>query len=300
MFVKEFGRIKAQDLNEQLNKVYKWQLDLTKITESDAASMISTLQTKINRLRTSGNSHKIERNPEFMEAVTVTRVLEAWLTELSSGRRPLSERELTPGEMKKREHYVKSMKKVKPDFEKRYGSDEGENVMHATATKMAKEKTAESAMNILKFALLEGDIDQAKVTMAARDMADSVQDIVSKISEMQNEKLPSLITAMKDEVGVDQATQFNSSAGQALSALLDAANQARDALDNASRGVYNTDMGGGMGGGMGAPTGGIDGGVDMGGIPPVDGGDDLGDDSDLDAVDAATGGDSEMGRGKRI
>jgi hypothetical protein len=299
MFVKEFGRVKAQDLNEQLNKVYKWQLDLTKITESDAASMISTLQTKINRLRTSSNPHKIEQNPEFMEAVTVTRVLEAWLSELSVGRRPLSERELTPGEMKKREHYVKSMKKVKPDFEKRYGSDRGENVMYATATKMAKESTTESAMNILKFALLEGDIDQAKVTMAARDMADSVQDIVSKISEMQNEKLPALITAMKDEVGVDQATQFNSSAGQALAALLDAANQARDALDNASRGVYNNDMAGGIGGGMGAPTGGIGSG-DLGGIPPVDGGEDLGDESDLDVADTATGGDAEMGRGKRI
>ena len=53
------------------------------------------------------------------------------------------ERKLTKPEMSKREKYVKSMKKSKGDFEKRYG-DRGEEVMYATATKMAKKKAEES------------------------------------------------------------------------------------------------------------------------------------------------------------
>lgn len=55
----------------------------------------------------------------------------------------MPERELTKPEMAKREKYVKSMKKSKGDFEKRYG-DQGEEVMYATATKMAKKKAEES------------------------------------------------------------------------------------------------------------------------------------------------------------
>ena len=55
----------------------------------------------------------------------------------------IPERELTKPEMAKREKYVKSMKKSKGDFEKRYG-DRGEEVMYATATKMAKKKAEES------------------------------------------------------------------------------------------------------------------------------------------------------------
>lgn len=55
----------------------------------------------------------------------------------------IPERELTKPEMAKREKYVKSMKKSKGDFEKRYG-DQGEEVMYATATKMAKKKAEES------------------------------------------------------------------------------------------------------------------------------------------------------------
>lgn len=300
MFVKEFGHVKARDLNEQLNKVYKWHLDLNKITESDAHAILNTLRTKINRIKTSDGAHYAERNPEFMEAVMVSRVLENHISELTANRRPLSERELTPGEMKKREHYVKSMKKVKGDFGKRYG-DRGEEVMYATATKMAKESTTESALNILKFALMEGDIDQAKVTMAARDMADTVQDLVSKISDMQNEKLPALITAMKDEVGMDQANQFNAAAGEALATLLQAANIARDALDNASRGVYSGDTGMMGGSGMDLSNANTIGGEEMGmggeedmSAPPVE------PESELDTAEPATGGDAEMGRGKRI
>ena len=49
----------------------------------------------------------------------------------------LSDRTLTKGEEKKKEKYVKGMKKAKGDFKDRYG-DDAEAVMYATATKMAK------------------------------------------------------------------------------------------------------------------------------------------------------------------
>ena len=50
---------------------------------------------------------------------------------------PLTERELTKGEEKDKERFVKGMKKNKADFKKRYGKD-ADAVMYATATKMAK------------------------------------------------------------------------------------------------------------------------------------------------------------------
>lgn len=304
MFIKEFNNLSATELNQQLNKVYKWQLNLQKVTESDATAMLGTLSNKINRIKKTPQAHYAERNPEYMEAVMVSKVLETWKNEMAHGRKiiaekmqaitnyctqNLNERELTPSELKKREHYAKSLKDKKADFEKRYGK-RGQEVMYATATKMAKNESY-----VLPPALTEGEIEQARVTMASRDLADTVQDIVEKISKMQNEQLPALVSAMKDQIGMEQANQFNQTTSSTLQQLLDSANTARDALDNASRGVY--DMGGGD---MGAPD-------EMGGEPDMNA--PIGDDeaamppreeeSDLNAADAATGGTAELGRGLR-
>jgi len=53
----------------------------------------------------------------------------------------ITERSLTKGEEKKKEKFVKGMKKNKKDFKKRYG-DDAKAVMYATATNMAKENVA--------------------------------------------------------------------------------------------------------------------------------------------------------------
>ena len=303
MFVKEFGHVSASELNAQLDKVYKWQLNLSQIGESDATQMLRTIGNKIKAIKSTSEAHYAERNPQYMEAVMVSKVLESWKNEMAHKRQmfteamrridqycsvALNERELTPDELKKREHFAKSMKKHKGNFEKRYGA-RGDEVMYATATKMAKNESY-----VLPPALTESEVEQARVTMATRDLADSVQDLVSKISDMQNEKLPALVSAMKDEISMDKATQFNSAAGSALQTLLDAANAARDALDNASRGNF--------GGEMGNPE------ADFGAEPSPDMNAPVGDEapmppreaeSDLDAADSAVGGPAEMGRGLR-
>jgi len=69
-----------------------------------------------------------------------------FITELTKGEQKffdlIQEKKLSKKEKKKKEKYVKGMKKSKEDFEERYGED-GESVMHATATKMAKKDVKE-------------------------------------------------------------------------------------------------------------------------------------------------------------
>ncbi len=57
----------------------------------------------------------------------------------ATGGKEIDERKLSKGEEKEKERVVKGMKKSKKDFKKRYG-DDAENVMYATATKIAKDK----------------------------------------------------------------------------------------------------------------------------------------------------------------
>lgn len=87
----------------------------------------------------------------------------------------LMEKKLTSAEKEKKEEVVKSMKKDKEGFEKRYG-DRGEEVMHATATKIAKKK-AESIES--DEAVVEDDesVEEAKDEERAPTKTTSERDV---------------------------------------------------------------------------------------------------------------------------
>jgi cob(I)alamin adenosyltransferase len=304
MFVNEFGKkLSSQDLNAQLEGVYKWRLNLREMSGSDAQSTLQKVQYKIHRIKSSSLAHQAERNPQFMEAMLVSQVLESWLHERAQ---MLAERTLSPGETKKREKYVKGMKKVEEDFSKKYGK-RGKDVMYATATKMAKKESVEEAMDILKSVLAgsmqlnEGEVDHASAIVAARGMVDEIQKMVEKISAMVNEELPPLMDTIRDRVGADQAAAFGAAATQTLTPLLDAVRAAREGMDGAARTVAGEEaaaapMDLGSGAAVGADLGAT---PDMGAEPAPDMGTEIPRADDMGASDAAVGGTAELGRGKR-
>ena len=65
--------------------------------------------------------------------------LEKYAMALNSASLEEKKKKMTKSDEKKREKIVKGMKGSKKDFEKRYGKD-AEDVMYATATKMAMKK----------------------------------------------------------------------------------------------------------------------------------------------------------------
>ena len=67
------------------------------------------------------------------------KALEQYAMALNSASLEEKKKKMTKSDEKKREKIVKGMKGSKKDFEKRYGKD-AEDVMYATATKMAMKK----------------------------------------------------------------------------------------------------------------------------------------------------------------
>jgi hypothetical protein len=82
-------------------------------------------------------------------------------------------------------------------------------------------------------ALRESEIQQAQVILASQDMVDQVQKMSEQVSAMQFKDLPALVDQIKNEVGVDQATQFNGDASAALSGLLQNLQGTKQQLDAA-------------------------------------------------------------------
>jgi uncharacterized protein YbcC (UPF0753/DUF2309 family) len=145
--------------------------------------------------------------------------------------------------------------------------------------------------------IVESEMAKAEATLAAKDMVDSIQDMLEKIGKMQNEQLPALLDTIRDQIGDQQAESFKGAVTPLLQQLWQQLSDGRASADNAARqltGEATPDMGmggdmGAMGGGAPAPAAGAPA-PEMGG---AEGGDAFG------ASDAAAGGAEELGRERR-
>ena len=143
--------------------------------------------------------------------------------------------------------------------------------------------------------LLEGELETAEAVLAAKDMVDSVQDMITDASKMMNEELPPLLDTIRDtirdQIGTAQADSYKQTVTAALQGLMDSLNGARDALDNGARVLAGEqpDQAMSMGGEQGLP----------GQLPPADLDSDLDAEDDGFAATDAAAGDDELGRERR-
>jgi hypothetical protein len=169
--------------------------------------------------------------------------------------------------------------KSKPDFLD-LDKDGNKKEPMKKAAKDAKKKTNESVIT-------EGEVENAELVLAAKDMVDRVQGMLEDIGKMINEDLPPLTDAIRDEMDSATADSFNSSMSTALQGLLDNLGTARTGVDEASRILVGETPAEPMG--MEEP----------GEIEAPEMGDEMSDmEDDFGASDAATGGEEPMGREK--
>lgn len=143
--------------------------------------------------------------------------------------------------------------------------------------------------------ITEDQVTQAQSVMAAKDMVDSIQDMLEDLSKMLNEQLPPLVDSVRANIGDEQASGFQQAASNSLNTLLQAAQGAREEINNAvlsltGEGPSQMAMPDQMAPNDASGLGGDDAGLGLG---------DEGDDA-FGASDAAAGGDMPMGREKRI
>jgi hypothetical protein len=106
--------------------------------------------------------------------------------------------------------------------------------------------------------LTESEVQQAQVVLAAQDMVDNIQSMIEDATEMQFKELPALVDSIRNQIGMDQAVQFQQDATAALSGLVQNLQGTKTSLEQ----------------GLGVVTGqqqmapGLD--AAMGGEPPLD------------------------------
>jgi hypothetical protein len=278
------NKVTSEKLNESLAKKFGYRLSLGKFSEVQLEQANRQLSTKIFEFEKTNNFDSVLENHEYQKSRAMLDVI----------RQAIKERALSPEEKSKKEKYVKGMKTKSGEFKKRYG-EKGEEVMHATASKMAKKESIEEAMEVLRFVLsertlTEGEEEKAALIMSARDMVDKVTGWLEDVSSMKAEAMLDLVDSIRDELGSDVAEQFSGTVKPVLDDLYNSLEGHRTTLAQAVS-ILTGEEG---------PAGAAAPGPELGGEMPatmaepgMEGGDEFA------ASEPATGGEEPAGRMKR-
>ena len=143
--------------------------------------------------------------------------------------------------------------------------------------------------------ILESEMGKSQAILAAKDMVDSIQDMLEEVSKMQNEQMPALLDTIRDQIGMEQADAFKAAVEPLLANMVQQLGSARSTADDAARALAGEPVAQPMMTGGAGVTGAMPGGTEM---PAPDMTSDLDTDS-FAATDAAAGGVENLGREKR-
>jgi len=278
--------MKLQDLaaakpTQHISKVFESyfgsKFDVSQLTAGQTNSMLRRVRQVIGEHQSSTGRHQSERNPGYLKLVMVEQALAARLSEMM----PVPTG--TPEQQKAQQAMTTAtivaatkdpkLKIALTKASKGQSLTPDEQKMVAGAALMKTESKLARAYKILK----ESEVQQAQVVLAAQDMVDKMQGMLEDISELQFKELPALVDSIKNQVGIDQATQFNTDVSAALSGLMQNLQQAKQQMD-AALGVVTgqtpTGAGADLGAELGAQTG-AEAGAELGAELGADAGDDL-------------------------
>lgn len=141
--------------------------------------------------------------------------------------------------------------------------------------------------------IMESEMGKSQAILAAKDMVDSIQDMLEEVSKMQNEQMPALLDTIRDQIGMEQADAFKAAVEPLLGNMVQQLSSSRSTADDAARALAGEQVAQPMAMGMNAAPSGAETGMP----PPVDMGSDM--DADSFAATDAAAGPNELGRERR-
>ena len=224
MKLAEMSTKSTRKINKLMESRFGFAINFSNLTVEKAERLSETITANLDKIRHSVDLHTAERNPRYMELLTVKEGLSTWLEQ------------------------------------------------H-------------------RQQLTEGEVGNAEVLLAAKNMVDSIQDAIEKVGKMQNEQLPELLDSIRDQVGAEQADGFKNAVGTTLDTLMQNLQTAREGVDGGVRILTGEQVDNPMA----MPGDNLSGGDT--GLPPPPGSDLDQDETDgFGATDAAVGGAEELGR----
>jgi hypothetical protein len=192
------------------------------ISRRQAQGLLNRVRSLISEHRRTPAFHQSEQDPSYLKLVMLEQALASQAVAGQPAANPQQQAGMMAAQQQQKKRQIQDAIKAK----------------QAEITELQKQmnnpvmSTMESRPS-LRQRLKESEVQQAQVVLASQDMVDQVQKMSEQISAMQFKDLPALVDQIKNEVGVDQAMQFNTDATAALAGLLQNLQGAKTQLEQA-------------------------------------------------------------------
>jgi hypothetical protein len=185
--------------------------------------MLARVRNLVTEHRQSTAFYRSEQDPDYLKLIVMEQALSARLAEADVATAA------TPADAQRQQALMTAQQQEK----KRQLQDEIRELQQQIADKQ-KAMNNPTMMATESRRLREAsEIQQAQVVLASQDMVDQVQKMSEQVSAMQFKDLPALVDQIKNEIGVPQATQFNTDAAAALTQLLQNLQASKTQLEQA-------------------------------------------------------------------
>lgn len=263
---------RSGSLNKLLSTRFGFDLDLSKVNEEVAQKLLTTANRKMAEAQTTQGDY--QANKEYLCSKLVKETIEAWQVENNislpeapeTGEIAPNDGEIEPEQNSPRaksqrnnalrilvgpQNFMKAKRAL--DLYKKGQTvppmlmtglmpiidmiDEimSSNLANVRFLQMVDRRAKKQLGITESMTLSEGEMENAELVLASKDMVDRIQGMLEDISEMNAEDLLPLTDQIRDEMGNEKAEAFMTAAKGTLETLLDAITTARADMDNASR-----------------------------------------------------------------
>jgi hypothetical protein len=218
----------AQRPTEQAATVLESQggrrIDFATIGPRRAKGMLDQVQRLITEHRRSPDFHRSQQDPAYLQLVIMEQALTARLKEqqpMPSASTPQTGSQASPATQDPKARAVMDKVRRKQPLT----PEEQQTVNLVALTKEGRRSQ--------RMVREQSELQQAQVVLAAQDMIDRLQGMLEDISEMQFKDLPALADSIKNDMGVEQSTQFQAAASAAMTTLLQALQAGKTEMESA-------------------------------------------------------------------
>ena len=221
---------KTKQIGTVMESYFQTKLNVEGLDRAQTRTMLKKVRGLLSEHRGTTARHRSEQNPAYLKLVMMEQALTARLkeTDLAPTASAGATGQNTAQQAAAKVKDPKLAAALKKSTAGQTLTPEEQKLV-AGAALMKAESRLRNAYRMLK----ESEVQQAQVVLAAQDMVDKMQSMLEDCSEMQFKELPALVDSIKNQVGIDQAAQFNSDATAALTGLMQNLQGAKQQLDQA-------------------------------------------------------------------